>query len=85
MWTPEGWKQKEWEIFYRRLEKLSVKELKIITDTIGIKFFHKNVSKDEYLNVIDEGDKEKLIKVYKEITSKKLRNKKGLGPNKGRP
>ncbi|MEK7565207.1 MAG: hypothetical protein AAB394_02530 [Patescibacteria group bacterium] len=70
-WAPEGWTQEEWEIFFNGMEQLSLEEIKEISDAGEIKFFNSNIRKDDYLNVIDEGDKEKMIKIYNEILSKK--------------
>ena len=68
---PSQWNPDEWEEFFANLEKLSTEELKEIADAGEIRFFHSDIGRDEYLNVIDEGDKGKMIKVYKEVISRK--------------
>lgn len=70
-WVPEGWSYNEWDNFFNGLEQLSLEEIKEISDAGEIKFFHPDIRRNEYLGVIDEGDKEKMIKVYNEIISKK--------------
>jgi len=73
-WVPQRWNPDEWEEFFNGLEKLSIEELKEIADAGEVRFFHSDIGRDEYLNVIDEGDKEKMIKAYNEIISRENKN-----------
>lgn len=67
------WTQEEWNEFKKKLEGLSVEELKEIADVTGLKFFTYNIRKDDYINALDESDKDKLMVEYKKIVSKKLK------------
>lgn len=70
------WPPKEWEGMRNKLEKLTLKDLANLTTRVGIEFSEGNKSvknnrnitaKEQFILVLDEADKKKLILEYKKI------------------
>ena len=67
------WVKEEWEKFEKKLESLSVEELKEIADATGLRFFADNIRKEDYINALDESNKEDLLAEYERIISRKTK------------
>lgn len=67
------WTQEEWNEFEKKLEHLSVEELKELADATSLKFFTDNIRKEDYINALDESDKDKLVAGYEKIISRKVK------------
>ena len=66
--TERQWTKNEWFIMYDKLMELSLKQLYDLTTKLGITFTGGNdkiKNKKEFVLVLDEADKEKLLKEYK--------------------
>jgi hypothetical protein len=66
--TERQWTKNEWFKMYDKLMKLSLKQLCDLTTKLGIIFVGGNdkiKDKKEFVLVLDEADKEKLLKEYK--------------------
>lgn len=68
------WSEEEWEEMRKKLELLSLEELRELTTRVGIQFTigNENIQdKQEFILVLDEADKDELIKIYEDIISKR--------------
>lgn len=68
------WSEEEWEEMRKKLELLSLEELRELTTRVGIQFTigNENIqNKQEFILVLDEADKDELIKIYEDIISKR--------------
>jgi|GEM_PF-5199772 len=64
--TLDGWDKLEWEAMKARLRKLSLEQLRAISNKAGIIFTGGNDvirSKESFISVLDEISKEKLEKL----------------------
>lgn len=68
-WIPEEWTAKEWQKFKEKLENLSLSELGQLANAVGIKFTAptKTLNQEDYINVMDEANKKKLLEEYQKI------------------
>jgi len=65
--------KKEWFIMYDKLMKLSLNQLRDLTTKLGIIFTGGNdkiKNKKEFVLVLDEADKNELLKEYKKLSLK---------------
>ena len=70
----EQWEPGEWEGLEKLLQKLSLEQLRKITDKVGINFSigNKNIKdKREFVLVLDEADKKELYGAYNKIIKSK--------------
>ena len=67
------WTKEEWNDFEKKLEELSIEELKVIADATGLKFFSDKIRKDDYINALDESDKDELVAEYHKVILKRSR------------
>lgn len=66
----EQWQPEEWQAMREQLEKLSLKELQTLADTVGITFSYGNktvADKEELISVLDEAERDELQKAYEGI------------------
>lgn len=73
------WKSREWDKFRKKLDNLSLGELRELTTKVGIEFTGGNenvvdnrnlTAKEQFILVLDEADKEKLFREYEYILKK---------------
>jgi len=59
------------------LEKLTTNELKLLTKRVGIKFLvdESELTRDDYLSVLDEADREDFYREYRKIMEKREKQK----------
>ena len=70
----EQWRPGEWEKMRDKLEALTLKELRELTDKVGIEFAGGNeqiTNKEEFILVLDEADKKELFREYDKIIKKR--------------
>ncbi len=73
------WKPGEWNEFRKKLDNLSLEELRELTTKVGIEFTGGNenvvdtrnlTAKEQFILVLDEADKKELFREYKAILQK---------------
>jgi Fe-S cluster assembly ATPase SufC len=74
------WEPGEWDEFRKKLEELSLEDLRELTTKVGIKFAGGNeniidtknlTAKEQFILVLDEADKDELMKEYEKIIESK--------------
>jgi len=74
------WTTSEWDAMRRKLEKLSVDELRALTTRVGIRFTGGNAAvedsrtmtaKEQFLNVLDEANPAQLKREYNQIVEER--------------
>jgi hypothetical protein len=74
-----SWTKKEWKDMRGKLEKLSIEDIRLLAEKVGVKFNGGNVSisdnrhvsaKEQFILVLDEVPKDILLKEYLLLTRK---------------